>query len=156
MFPLGESTLALDEEMLQVLDSVERVKPTSCSEPTNTDAQEEPASSAAPSPPLALIAHGEWEKEEPVLQPTVRESHRPFVTEERVRGRIADCKRPGWTADCKALAQKLLFSEDPEEAVCAQKGPAQVQAVPAGACINALTCQELELKNNSQAAISHK
>ncbi|XP_029000696.1 DNA polymerase theta [Betta splendens] len=155
VFPLGESTLALDNEMLQVLDSVEPVKPATHNvgpAPTNIYAQEEPASSAAPSPCLALIAHSE--RDVPAFQTTLQRSDRAHTTEGRICGRVTDCKKPGWTADCKDLAQKLLFNEDPEEAEHVQRDPGNGQAVPACAYISVPTCQEL--KNNNQAQISNK
>lgn len=157
MFPLGESTLALDEEMLQVLDSVDPVKPAAnnaCPAPVNGGAAEEPASSAAPSRSRAPIAHSKRERDRAPLRPAGQGSHIPLMTEERVCGRISDCKRPGWTAECIYLAQKLLFSEDSEEADHTQRGPGNGQSVPASACINALPCQEI--KNNCQASGSHK
>ncbi|XP_026215033.1 DNA polymerase theta isoform X2 [Anabas testudineus] len=146
MFPLGESTLALDEEMVQVLDAVDSVKPAACPTTANGGAQEEPASSAAPSRSLAPTAHSKKERDRAPLQPIDdQRSHRSLMTDERLCGRNSDCKRPGWTADCKDLAQKLLFSEDSEEAEQAQRG----LSMPASACVSVPQYQEI--KNNCQA-----
>lgn len=146
MFPLGESTLALDEEMLQVLDAVDSVKPAACPTTANGGAQEEPASSAAPSRSLAPTAHSKKERDRAPLQPIDdQRSHRSLMTDERLCGRNSDCKRPGWTADCKDLAQKLLFSEDSGEAEQAQRG----LSLPASACVSVPQYQEI--KNNCQA-----
>ena len=115
MFPLGEYTLALDEEMLQVLDAVDAVKPAAddaLPPAVNRCAQEEPAassSSAAFARPLAPVSDGK------------RESDRAL------------CKRPGWRADCKDLAQRLLFSEDLEEVEHAPRVTESMEASQASA-----------------------
>ncbi|AWP05663.1 putative DNA polymerase theta isoform 3 [Scophthalmus maximus] len=129
-FVLGESTLALDEEMLQVLDAVDPVKPAADHAACRV-AQEEPALSAPLQPTGPHVAPG---------------------AEGRVRRRSGDCKRPGWTADCKDLAQKLLFSEDSEEH--AQRGSESSQWVIASACMNGLPCQNI--KRSQQAGSSNK
>lgn len=97
MFPLGESTLALDEEMLQVLDALPPA--------VNRCAQEERASSSAAfARPLAPVADSKGESDR------------------------ALCKRPGWRADCKDLAQRLLFSEDLEEVEHAPRVTESIEA----------------------------
>lgn len=142
MFPLGESTLALDEEMLQVLDAVDPVKPAF---PTavNRDAQESPASSAdsVPLRSLAPVADNKRESDR-AHQPAGH--HRAPSTQESVCRRSGDCKRPGRRADCKDLAQRLLFSEDLEEAEHAQRGARNIQSLHASACIDGLSSQEIK------------
>ncbi|XP_030272825.1 DNA polymerase theta isoform X3 [Sparus aurata] len=97
VFPLGESTLALDEEMLQVLDALPPA--------VNRCAQEERASSSAAfARPLAPVADSKGESDR------------------------ALCKRPGWRADCKDLAQRLLFSEDLEEVEHAPRVTESIEA----------------------------
>ncbi|KAI4832773.1 hypothetical protein KUCAC02_015722 [Chaenocephalus aceratus] len=141
-FPLGESTLALDEEMLQVLDAVDSVKPavpTACPTTGNRNAQEEAASSAA----LAPV------RTERAPQPGgLTLPHRAPGPQGRVCGGSGESNRPEWRSDCKNLAQRLLFSEDSEEAGCAQRGPYNTKAPPASACINGLSGQEI--KNSRQ------
>ncbi|XP_078115890.1 DNA polymerase theta isoform X1 [Sander vitreus] len=147
MFPLGECTFALDEEMLQVLDAVDSVKPAArnaCPTTVNGDVQAEPASSA-------VFAFSRADR---APQSTGQGPHRDPSTQERVRGRSGDCKRPGWRADCKDLAQRLLFSEDSEEVEHAQRGPENIQPSPPSACINGLSCQEI--KNCQQVGSSTK
>lgn len=147
MFPLGESTFALDEEMLQVLDAVDSVKPAprnACPTTVNKDAHAEPA-------PSAVFAFSRADR---APQSTGQGPHRDPSTQERVRGRSGDCKRPGWRADCKDLAQRLLFSEDSEEVEHAQRGPESIQPSPPSACINGLSCQEI--KNGQQVGSSTK
>lgn len=154
MFPLGESTLALDEEMLQVLDAVDSAKPpanNACPTTINGGGQEE-APSAAPSLSRAPIAQSKRERDRAPLQPIDQGSHRPLVTEDRVCGRSSNCKRPGWTVDCKDLAQKLLFSEDSEEQ--AQRGLESGLPVPTPTCVNVQPCQEI--KKTCQAGSSHR
>ncbi|KAK2816996.1 hypothetical protein Q5P01_025187 [Channa striata] len=139
VFPLGESTLALDEEMLQVLDAVDPAKPvanTACPTTVKRDAKEEPA-------PIQSNGQG------PCRAP---------MTEERVFGHVSDCKRPGWTVECKDLAQKLLFSEDSEEGEHANRAPEKRHLVPVSASINLLSCQErqADTSNNRQKSISRR
>ncbi|XP_044047593.1 DNA polymerase theta isoform X3 [Siniperca chuatsi] len=145
-FPLGESTLALDEEMLQVLDAVDPMKPAAnnaCQTTVNRDAQEEPASSAvfAPSRSLAPVADNKRESGR-AHQPTG--PHRAPSTQERVCGRSGDCKKPGWRADCKDLAQRLLFSEDLEEVEHAHRGAENIQSLQDSVCINGQSSQEIK------------
>ncbi|XP_042340201.1 DNA polymerase theta [Plectropomus leopardus] len=141
-FPLGESTLALDQEMLQVLDVVDPVKPNkACPAPAKRDAQEEPASLAAVFVPSRALVPQNKSNRPP--QPTDQGPHRAPSITERVCGRSDDCKRPGWRADCKDLAQRLLFSEDSEVAEDAQRGSENIKPSPASACINGLSCQEI-------------
>ncbi|XP_071359277.1 DNA polymerase theta isoform X3 [Trachinotus anak] len=151
VFPLGESTLALDEEMLQVLDAVDPVKPAANDvrlTTVNGDAQEEPAASSAVSAPLprplAAVAHN---KREGDRAPPGQGPHKALSTHERVCWHSSDGKRPGWTDNCKDLAQKLLFSEDSEEAERAQR-------VPESGCMNRLPCQEIKI--SQQAGSSDK
>ncbi|KAI9519125.1 hypothetical protein NQZ68_031397 [Dissostichus eleginoides] len=145
-FPLGESTLALDEEMLQVLDTVDPVKPavtTACPTTGNRNAQEEAASSAA----LAPVRTDRAPQPGGLTLP-----HRAPGPQGRVCGGSGESNRPGWRSDCKNLAQRLLFSEDSEEAGCAQRGPDNTKAPPASACINGLSGQEI--KNSRQVGNS--
>ncbi|XP_029287125.1 DNA polymerase theta isoform X2 [Cottoperca gobio] len=145
--PPGESTLAFDEEMLQVLDAADPVKPAAnnlCPTTVNGDAREEAASSAVFAPSQADGAP----------QHTALRPHRAPSAQEGVHGHSGDCKRPGWRADCKDLAQRLLFSEDSEEAEHAQKRPENIQPPPASACINGLSCKEI--KNDQQVGSSTK
>ncbi|CAJ1052154.1 LOW QUALITY PROTEIN: DNA polymerase theta [Xyrichtys novacula] len=129
VFPLGESTLALDEEMLQVLDAADPVKPaaeSSRAAKVNRNKQKEPPVSAAPSQPLVLDtdnvreSHKESQPKGPHKAPNIREV---------VRECGGDSKRPGWSLeDCKNLAQRLLFSEDSGESHQETK-PAQQEAL---------------------------
>lgn len=154
MFRPGESTLALDEEMLQVLDAVDPVKPAAknaCPAAVNIAAQEEPASSAVFPFSRSLAPDRESER---APQHTGQGPHRAPSIQEKVYGRSGDGKRPGWRADCKDLAQRLLFSEDSEEAEHAQKGPENTHSSLTSACINGLSCQEI--KNRPQVGSSTK
>ncbi|TMS23150.1 DNA polymerase theta [Larimichthys crocea] len=118
----GESTLALDEEMLQVLDAVDPVQPA--------------ANAARPafSRPLAPVVDNKRES---------GGAPRPS-NQEGVCGRSGDCKRPGWRADCRDLAQRLLFSEDSEEAENIQS---------ASACVNT---QQVDSSTNRQKVTSRR
>ncbi|XP_067440675.1 DNA polymerase theta [Thunnus thynnus] len=134
VFPPGQSTLALDEEMLQVLDAVDPVKPAADKThpaSVNRDVQEQPP-----------VADNKKENDS--------------VLQEIVCGRNSDCKRPGWSADCKDLAQRLLFSEDSEEAGHAERGPKNGQSVPASACINGLCCKEIKTGQQADSSTWQK
>uniref|UniRef100_UPI0037E73ECB DNA polymerase theta n=1 Tax=Semicossyphus pulcher TaxID=241346 RepID=UPI0037E73ECB len=116
VFPLGESTLALDEEMLQVLDAVDPVQPAAkpaCPKSVNRDAQEAQASSAVPAPSRSLPPVADKKRESDKAPHPAGPLKAPS-TLEIVSGRSGDVKKPGWRADCKDLAQRLLFSEDSE------------------------------------------
>lgn len=121
MFQPGESTLALDEEMLQVLDAVDPEKPAA----RNTTSQ-------------CLVPVAERES-------NTGQRHRlvPSI-QEKIVGHSGDCNRPGWRADCKDLAQRLLFSEDLEEAGLAQRGPENTHSSPTSTCINGLISPEIK------------
>ncbi|KAM8880408.1 DNA polymerase theta isoform 2-T2 [Spinachia spinachia] len=116
--PLGESTLALDEQILQVLDAVDLVRPAHLTTP-NRGARKKPA---------------------------------PPGTEEGAGGPGGDGERPGWRADCKDLAQRLLFGEDSEETEYAQRGPEDIKPPPGSSCIHAKSCQDM--KNSQQSGSS--
>ncbi|XP_059194228.1 DNA polymerase theta [Centropristis striata] len=130
VFPLGESTLALDEEMLQMIEAVDPVKPAAnnvC--PTTADRA---AHEAAPSSSVYA------DKAPQSTGPGARS------TQDIVHGRSGVNKRPGLRSDCKDLAQRLLFSEDSEEAEQSQRGPENIQPSVAPPCINVLSCQEIK------------
>nr|XP_020479841.1 uncharacterized protein LOC109974148 [Monopterus albus] len=149
----GESTLGLDEEMLQVLDAVDTVKHAAnntCPTTVNRDAQEESASSAAfaPSRSLAPAAHNKRERNRP-LQPSDQGTHTAPVAQEGMCGRNVNGKRP---ADCRDIVLKLLFSEDSEEGKEAQRDPEKGQSLAASLCISKLSRQGI--KNSQQAGNS--
>ncbi|XP_018551255.1 LOW QUALITY PROTEIN: DNA polymerase theta [Lates calcarifer] len=134
--------------MLQVLDAVDPVKPADNNArpaTVNRDAREESASSSAfaPSRSLAPVAHNKRESDRVTSQGPSRAPSSPSWCS-------SDGKRPGWTADCKDLAQKLLFSEDLEEAERAQRGPKSGPSVPVSVCNNGQ-----EIKNSQQAGSSN-
>lgn len=111
MFPLGESTLALDEEILQVLDAADAAKTPAqraCQAAVSITAQQEPVS----------IANAVR-----VPEPAGQEPQGALSVQEKDNGHSGGSKRPGWRADCKDLAQRLLFSEDSEETENAQANP---------------------------------
>lgn len=122
MFQPGESTLALDEEMLQVLDAVDPEKPA--------------ANNNAMSQCLVPVADRESN--------TGQRHHLEPSIQEKIAGNTGDCNRPGWRADCKDLAQRLLFSEDLEEAGLAQRGPDHTHSSPTSTCINGLISPEIK------------
>eukprot|EP00064_Thunnus_orientalis_P007166 superscaffoldBa00000781_g7185 len=120
--------------MLQVLDAVDPVKPAADKThpaSVNRDVQEQPP-----------VADNKKENDS--------------VLQEIVCGRNSDCKRPGWSADCKDLAQRLLFSEDSEEAGHAERGPKNGQSVPASACINGLCCKEIKTGQQADSSTWQK
>ncbi|XP_076027231.1 DNA polymerase theta [Genypterus blacodes] len=120
VFPLWESSLALDEEMLQVLDAVESVKHAS------DKYKRKMVQSRDPAPP----------------QPTGQEPQRANNTKQTVNAGSTHCERPGWSADCKGLAQRLLFSEESEETERDHNGSESKQSGPVSSCHNKQPCQE--------------
>lgn len=52
---------------------------------------------------------------------------RAHSVQEKVCVRSSEQERPGWRADCKDLAQRLLFSEDTEDH--AQRGAENIPAL---------------------------
>jgi len=143
----GESSLALDEEMLQFLDAADPVK-AACSTTLNRHAQKEPGSAGAFAPPRPLVPTAHEKKENDLVQmgngaspqPTDgRPSRGPSSQEGDCNG---DCKRPGWRTDCRDLAQKLLFSEDSGEVNHPQRDQDNFHSKPASVSAKPLPCQK--------------
>uniref|UniRef100_UPI003AAA2B9C DNA polymerase theta n=1 Tax=Centroberyx gerrardi TaxID=166262 RepID=UPI003AAA2B9C len=135
LFPLGESSLALDEEMLQALDALDPVKPAAHRGPP-TPANRDAGEAAAP-----LATSASLQSAAPVPD-----------NKRRVCGRSGDGERPGWRAlDCKDLAQRLLFSEDSEEVEHAQRGPESCQSAPVPACINEMSHHEIRTSQRADS-----
>ncbi|XP_069022863.1 DNA polymerase theta [Embiotoca jacksoni] len=143
----GESTFALDEEMLQALDVVDSVKPDVCTTTLDRHAQEVQASSAsfAPVGPLPQATHSKKDSHTVKImdrappRPPDQRPRRAPLPQEGVCEHRGNRKRHGGGPDCKDLAQKLLFSE--------VRGPENNK--PASACVGVLPCQEIQ---NSQQA----
>lgn len=57
-------------------------------------------------------------------------------------------KRPGWSTDCKDLVQRLLFSEDSEEAQMAQAQPETSASTKKESCQE--TCMTLKVGTSSK------
>lgn len=106
-----KSTLALDGEILQVLEAVDLSKAVideACS--VNRQNKEEPSSAASEFPrPGTLTVLSKKERDTVQMRNGACLQHT-----DRLRGDqlLGDTKRPGRRSDCKDLAQKLLFSED--------------------------------------------
>ncbi|XP_017263452.1 DNA polymerase theta [Kryptolebias marmoratus] len=143
---LGESTLALDEEILQVLDAVDPSKAVidqACL--VNRQVKEEPMSSAAsalprPSAPNAL---SKKERDSMQMRDGASLQHTDRVPGSQLK---EDSKTPGWRCSCKDLAQKLLFSEDSGD-----MNQENNHSKPSSSCVSILPCQETR---NSQKADS--
>lgn len=136
MFSLGESTLALDEEILQVLDAADAAKTTAqsaCQAAVSITAQQVPVSLAS------AVRAPKPAGQEPQGAPGVQEKD---------NGHSSGSKRTGWRADCEDLAQRLLFSEDSEETENGQANPEPP------ACTKRMPCQETGI--GPQLGISSK
>ncbi|KAM3864859.1 DNA polymerase theta [Diretmus argenteus] len=158
LISLGESSLALDEEMLQALDALDPMKPAVDKCPPTVNAKEVPASSAAVAPLQSLVSVPDKRKDDSTQigdrappQPTGTGTHRAHNT----HSPPAHTERPGWRADCKDLAQQLLFSEDSEEAERAQKGPESCQLMPVSTCINGLSHHEAKTNQRADNSTTH-
>ncbi|TNM85601.1 hypothetical protein fugu_007872 [Takifugu bimaculatus] len=68
----------------------------------------------------------------------------------RFGGNCADCKRPGSRAGCKQLAQRLLFSEDSEDADLVQNGAKNSQFSAASLSTKDF-CQEINAQNKGSS-----
>ncbi|KAM9314831.1 DNA polymerase theta [Pholidichthys leucotaenia] len=140
---LGESSLGLDEEILQALDAVSHVKPAIndtcsttlnryCTDPfpsSRVSAQLGPSKKKNDSVPI---------KDMESLQLINRGSHKTLSPEEGICEGKDNCKKPGWSSNCKDLAQKLLFSEESEEI-----GQENNHVTSESACVNVPPCQEI-------------
>ncbi|KAM3622631.1 uncharacterized protein V6R79_001372 [Siganus canaliculatus] len=151
VFPLGESTLALDEEMLQVLDAVDIVRSAVNNiGPTISRGETHgvPVSSAAVFASSRVLASVSNNISDRPLQPTDQGPNKVLSIQEKVIRHNGDHSRPGWTDGCKGLAQKLLFSEDSEETEHAQRGTNNIQSSQASTCINGLDCEKRSAMQN--------
>lgn len=119
--------------MLDAADAAKTTAQSACRAVVSITAQQEPVSltNAVRAPKPA--------GQEPQGAPGVQE---------KVNGHSDGSKRPGWRADCKDLAQKLLFSEDSEETENAQANPEPP------ACRKRMPCQETSV--SPQLGISSK
>ncbi|KAK5621559.1 hypothetical protein CRENBAI_001613 [Crenichthys baileyi] len=140
--PLGESTLALDEEMLQVLDAVDLSKGE-----VKMDVKRKQNSDAFHLPrPTTQTAHSEMEGNSAKMKdrewdslPHTNGGDNPQQRGCKSRG---DSNRPGWRADCKDLAQKLLFGEDSGEVDLSQRNQQNNHSNDVPASVSALLCKE--------------
>ncbi|XP_054607523.2 DNA polymerase theta isoform X2 [Nothobranchius furzeri] len=151
----GESTLAIDEELMQVLDAVDHstaVKNKACS--VNRHDVEEPAATSAVCDlpqPQAPTAHSEKERNSVQVRGRPCPQHSDGGPNREPGSQRWVCQQsPGWRADCKDLAQKLLFSEDSEEVDHAQRDPDNCRSNPS--TVRILPSQE----NNQEAGSSDK
>ncbi|KAM4751261.1 DNA polymerase theta isoform 2-T2 [Anableps anableps] len=143
LLPFGDSTLALDEEMLQVLDAVDLSK---------GEVNGKRNSDPFPLPrPTTQTAHSIMEGNSAKMKdreslPYLNGGDNPQQSSCEFRG---DSNRPGWRADCKDLAQKLLFSEDCGELHHSQRDQQNNDSNDVPASVSALPCKET---HNSQKA----
>ncbi|XP_034043388.1 DNA polymerase theta isoform X2 [Thalassophryne amazonica] len=132
MVPLAESSLALDEEMLMVLDAADAVTPAAhkaCSTTVNSPVRDPAA-----------------DREQ--IKDCTRREHR---TQVRVCGsRVGVCQRPDWRVDCEDLAQRLLFSENTNEADQPQKGAETVHTATSSACTGEIHRQKVSEDQKKQ------
>ncbi|XP_035992816.1 DNA polymerase theta [Fundulus heteroclitus] len=134
LLPLGESTLALDEEMLQALDAADLSK---------GDVKRDGKGAFPPPRPAPQTARRKLDGK----PAKVDGESLPFTNgaEDPQQGGFKsrwDSNRPGWRADCKDLAQKLLFSEDSGEADRCTRNQENNRSDDAPASASALPCKE--------------
>lgn len=155
--PLGESTLALDEEILKVLDADNLAKPAvhdTYQTALKRNAQEQPESSSSALGSLRSVgpfAHNKSNSCMVLSSPTNKGQPSIQAKEGNPNN---DFKRPGWTTDCKDLAQKLLFGEDSEELENARKDSGRRPSTSAPTCNNEMPCPEI--KSHQQTGRSTK
>ncbi|KAM4603375.1 DNA polymerase theta [Polymixia lowei] len=144
VFSLGESSLALDEEMLQAIDALDPVNTAADKVPDNKRKNESTQiRDGGPPQPMGPGPQGAGHINSP-----------PGQTREmkRVCGQSIDCERPGLRADCKDIAQRLLFSEDSEETECAQRG----RSIPVSSRTNDPSHHEMKASQQADISIRQK
>ncbi|XP_055086890.1 DNA polymerase theta [Periophthalmus magnuspinnatus] len=111
----GESTLALDEELLQVLDAADAMKPSTAVHTDNVVSI------------IPLRGHSTISKNQNMglrsntiskmcaAQPDTHVSTKGANISRSVCSNAVNRQKPDWRDDCKDLAQRLLFNEDGEE-----------------------------------------
>lgn len=134
---MGESTLSLDGEILQVLDAVDpssAITDQACS--VNT---EEKTSSAASTLPRPSALHALSKKCMVQKKNGASLQHTEGVPgpQQGACHLLGDSKRPGWIPDWKDLAQKLLFCEDSVDV-----DQENNHSKPASSFVSILPCQE--------------
>ncbi|XP_030002903.1 DNA polymerase theta [Sphaeramia orbicularis] len=157
-FPLGESTLALDEELLHMLDTAEAAKPAedkACPMTVNRDAQKS-AAITSPQPPSTATDDKRENKQVTEMAPPQPVIHTLFRVPSSgagsIGGRAGEYERPGWSADCKDLAQRLLFSEDLDETEHALKAPVNGQLVEQETNLH----QKVDCSTSTQKPVSRR
>lgn len=117
--------------MLDAADSAKPAENKAFATAVNGDAHK---SAVLPSPQPPSTATDDKRETELVsaMAPPQPVSHTSFIVPsiaENICDRAGEYERPGWRADCKDLAQRLLFSEDLEETEHALKAPVNGQVV---------------------------
>ncbi|KAM4595832.1 uncharacterized protein V3H82_003233 [Fundulus diaphanus] len=139
--PSGESTLALDEEMLQALDAADLSK---------GEVKRDGKGAFPPSRPTAQTARrkldGKPAKMDGESLPFTNGGEDPQQGSFKSRW---DSNRPGWRADCKDLAQKLLFSEDSGEADRCTRNQQNNHSDDVPASASALPCKETQSRQKA-------
>ncbi|XP_030207307.1 DNA polymerase theta [Gadus morhua] len=138
VFPLGESSLALEDEMMQALDALDPVKPLLQMDPPitiHTNGQNNSTRKRKNDSTQSL------NREESIQHCNSRPNritHEAHCHPEQASEAKRACKQSSngggslRRAGCKDLAQKLLFSEDLEDAQLPQRGTKSCQSDSAG------------------------
>lgn len=106
----------------------------------------DPSRPAGNSPHPDQQLHGKSQKTSDIFFPfsisLIAEKNCDQAPISRIGGRGVDCKRPGLRAGCKEVAQRLLFSEDSEDAGLARRGEKNSQFSSAPGF-----CQDVKAQN---------
>ena len=138
MLPLGESSLALDDEMMQALDALDPVKPLLRMDPpitTDTNGQNNTTRKRKNDSTKSL--NHEESTQHRDSRPNGN-THKAHCQPEPARAAKRACKQGSEgggslrRSGCKDLAQKLLFSEDSEDAQLPRRGAESCQSDSAG------------------------
>lgn len=137
--------------MLQVLDAVDLSK----NEVNRGDGGQQ-SSGAIPLPrPTTQTAHSKVKGNSAKVKDTERLPYKNGRDSQQGGSKSrGDSNRPGWRADCKDLAQKLLFSEDSGEVKRPQKDQQNKHSNDAPASVSTLPCKETH--NGQKAGSSSK
>ncbi|XP_055014299.1 LOW QUALITY PROTEIN: DNA polymerase theta [Boleophthalmus pectinirostris] len=108
----GESTIALDEELLQVLDAADAIKPSNAVHTDNV-------ASVIPLRGYSTISKNQNKvltsntiSKMCTAQPDKNVSTKGANVPRSVCNNVGNRQKPGWRDDCQGLAQRLLFNEE--------------------------------------------
>ncbi|XP_038157565.1 DNA polymerase theta isoform X1 [Cyprinodon tularosa] len=149
----GESTLALDEEMLQVLDVVDLSK----GEVKGDVMRRQYADGFSPPQPIIQTTNSKMDRNNMKMdRKTLIYTHEGENPQQRGCGSKGESNRPGWRVDCKDLAQRLLFSEDSGEVGPSKGNEQNNHPNDTPAPVSALACKATHSSQNAGSSDNYR